>query len=118
MNKGLENIEKIIDKSSIKVLIILISISIIIRLYFTPFNIPISLDGIDYFAYSIAMSREGSFPNGYLTSNIGWSSFVSIFFSFMQDQEMLTLMNTQRILSIIISTPISCKSLIVFISLS
>ena len=107
MNNGLENIEKIIDKSSIKVLIILISISIIIRLYFTPFNIPISLDGIDYFAYSIAMSREGSFPNGYLTSNIGWSSFVSIFFSFMQDQEMLTLMNTQRILSIIISTSIS-----------
>jgi hypothetical protein len=107
LNNGLENIEKIIDKSSIKVLIILISISIIIRLYFTPFNIPISLDGIDYFAYSIAMSREGSFPNGYLTSNIGWSSFVSIFFSFMQDQEMLTLMNTQRILSIIISTSIS-----------
>ncbi len=108
MNSKLQSIaKKIIDKNSIKILIILIALTVIIRLHFTTFNIPISLDGIDYFAYSIAMSREGPFPNGYLTSNIGWSSFVSIFFSMMGDQEMLTLMNVQRILSITISTSIA-----------
>ena len=107
MNNKLEHIEKIRDKNSIKILIILITSAIIIRLYFTPFNIPISLDGIDYFAYAVAMSRDGPFPNGYLTTNIGWSSFVSIFFSIMQNQEMITLMNVQRFLSIIISTLIA-----------
>ena len=59
MNNKLEHIEKIRDKNSIKILIILITSAIIIRLYFTPFNIPISLDGIDYFAYAVAMSRDG-----------------------------------------------------------
>ena len=107
MNNKLESIEKKIDKNPIKILIILIVSAILIRVYFTQFNIPISLDGIDYFAYAIAMSRDGPFPNGYLTTNIGWSSFVSIFFSIMQDQEMLTLMNIQKILSIIISTSIA-----------
>tara|TARA_B110001454_G_scaffold218470_1_gene246535 strand:+ start:692 stop:2254 length:1563 start_codon:yes stop_codon:yes gene_type:complete len=107
LNNKLEHIEKIRDKNSIKILIILITSAIIIRLYFTPFNIPINLDGIDYFAFAVAMSRDGPFPNGYLTTNIGWSSFVSIFFSIIHDQEMLTLMNIQRILSIIVSTSIA-----------
>ena len=49
-----------------------------IRFYFTPFNLPISLDGIDYFAYAVAMSREGIFPSGYILTNFGWPSFVSI----------------------------------------
>jgi hypothetical protein len=75
-----------------------------IRLYFTPFHIPISLDGIDYFAYAIAMSREGIFPSGYILTNFGWPSFVSIFFTFAKDADMLTLMDLQRILSVIIST--------------
>jgi hypothetical protein len=107
LKNKLENINKKIDKNSIKILIILIFSAIIVRLYFTPFNIPLSLDGIDYFAYAVAMSREGNFPSGYLQTNVGWPSFVSIFFSIMQDQEMITLMNVQRFLSIIISTLIA-----------
>jgi len=75
-----------------------------IRFYFTPFSIPISLDAIDYFAYAVAMSREGIFPSGYILTNFGWPSFVSIFFTFAKDADMLTLMDLQRILSIIIST--------------
>jgi len=107
LNNKLEHIKKIRDKNSIKILIILITLAIIIRLYFTPFNIPISLDGLDYFVYAVAMSRDSPFLNGYLPTNIGWSSFVSIFFSIIHDQEMLTLMNIQRILSIIVSTLIA-----------
>jgi len=75
-----------------------------IRFYFTPFSIPISLDGIDYFAYAVAMSREGIFPSGYILTNFGWPSFVSIFFTFAKDANMLTLMDLQRILSVVIST--------------
>jgi hypothetical protein len=85
------------------ILLAIIGIGFIIRIYFTPFHIPISLDGVGYFAYAFAMSREGTFPTGYIVTNFGWPSFVSIFFTFTQDYEMLTLMNFQRILSIIIS---------------
>ena len=83
---------------------LLFILGLTIRLYFTPFNLPISLDAIDYFAYAIAMSREGIFPSGYLLTNFGWPSFVSIFFTFAKDTDMITLMDLQRILCIIIST--------------
>ena len=102
--KNKQVIEKISDRNSIKIIFLLILASLIIRIYFTPFHIPISLDGIDYFAYAVAMSREGTFPTGYLLTNFGWPSFVSMFFAFNQNADMLTLMNLQRILSIIIST--------------
>lgn len=103
MKNNYNLVEKLTEKNSIIILILLIIGAIIIRLYFTPFQVPISLDGIDYFAYAIAMSREGSFPEGYLLTNFGWPSFVSIFFMFSQDSNMITLMNSQRILTIIIS---------------
>jgi len=95
--------EKLSNKNSIKIIICLMISAFIVRFYFTSFNLPISLDGIDYFAYAVAMSREGIFPSGYLLTNFGWSSFVSIFFMLGQEEDMLTLMNLQRILSIVIS---------------
>ena len=103
MKNKIKNVENTINKNSIKILISLIIGSILIRVYFTPFNLPISLDGIDYFAYAVAMSREGIFPSGYLLTNFGWSSFLSIVFSFFKESEMLELMNIQRILNTVIS---------------
>ena len=103
MKNNYSIIEELTDKNSMKILILLILGGILIRFYFAPFNLPISLDGIDYFAYAVAMSREGFFPTGYLATNFGWSSLISIFFVFEQNGEMLELMNIQRILSIIIS---------------
>jgi len=103
LKNNFEIVEKLSERNSIKILFLLMLGGIIIRLYFTQFHIPISLDGIDYFAYAIAMSREGFFPTGYLVTNFGWPSFVSMFFVVFQDSEMLTLMNIQKILSIIIS---------------
>ena len=103
MKNNYDLTEKLSEKNSIKILILLIIGAVIIRLYFTPFHIPISLDGIDYFAYAVAMSREGIFPSGYLLTNFGWSSFLSIVFSFFKESEMLELMNIQRILNIVIS---------------
>ena len=103
-NFKIQQNEKNISQSTIVTIFVgLLVGGFLIRIYFTPFQIPISLDGIDYFAYAVAMSREGTFPNGYLLTNFGWSSFVSIFFTFFQNSEMQTLMNIQRILSISIS---------------
>ena len=104
MKNNYDLTEKLSEKNSIKILILLIIGAVFTRLYFTPFHIPISLDGIDYFAYAVAMSREGMFPSGYLLTNFGWSSFLSIVFSFFKESDMLTLMDLQRILSVIIST--------------
>ena len=91
------------NKNSIKIIICLIISGLIIRFYFTPFNLPINLDAIDYFAYAVAMSREGIFPSGYILTNFGWSSFLSIVFSFFKESEMLELMNIQRTVTIVIS---------------
>ena len=74
---------------------LLLIIGLTIRLHFTPFGLPISLDAIDYFAYAVAMSREGIFPSGYLLTNFGWPSFISIFFTFVKNADMLTLMDLQ-----------------------
>ena len=103
MKNNYDLTEKLSEKNSIKILILLIIGAVIIRLYFTPFHIPIILDGVDYFAYAVAMSREGIFPSGYILGNFGWSSFLSIVFSFFKESEMLELMNIQRILNTVIS---------------
>ena len=89
--------------NSLLILFGLICIGFTLRLYYIPYQIPISLDGIDYFAYAVAMSREGVFPSGYILTNFGWSSFLSIVFSFFKESEMLELMNIQRILNTVIS---------------
>ena len=89
--------------NSLLILFGLICIGFTLRLYYIPYQIPISLDGIDYFAYAVAMSREGVFPSGYILTNFGWSTFLAPIFSTVNSNEMMELMNTQRIMSSIIS---------------
>jgi len=89
--------------NSLLILLSLIGIGFLIRLYYIPFQVPISLDGIDYFAYSVAINKEGYFPEGYLGLNFGWSTFLSPIFSLWESNEMLELMNIQRIFSSVIS---------------
>ena len=103
LEKKYNIIEKLSDRNPITIIICLMISGLIIRFYFIPFNLPISLDAIDYFAYAVAMSREGIFPSGYILTNFGWSSFLSIVFSFFKESEMLELMNIQRILNTVIS---------------
>ncbi len=95
---------KIIKQNNIWLILLgIIGIGFIIRLYYIPFHIPISLDGSDYFIYAIAMHQETLFPVGYLFTNFGWPTFLSMFFILFQETEMINLMNVQRILSVIIS---------------
>ena len=96
-------IKELSNKNSIKIIICLIISGLIIRFYFTPFNLPISLDAIDYFAYTVAIQKEGYFPTGYLPLNFGWSTFLAPIFWIVNSNEMLELMNVQRIMSSIIS---------------
>jgi hypothetical protein len=85
------------------ILVIISSIALSIRLIIIPYEVPISLDGLDYFAYSIAMSREGIFPSTYLYNNFGWPSLLSFIFSIVEFNQMLELMNIQKIISSLIS---------------
>ena len=103
MKNNYNIIEELSNKNSIKIIICLIISGLIIRFYFTPFNLPLSLDAIDYFAYTVAIQKEGYFPTGYLASNFGWSTFLAPIFWIVDSNEMLELMNVQRIMSSIIS---------------
>ena len=82
---------------------IISSISLSIRLLIIPYEVPISLDGLDYFGYAIAMSIQGDFPNGYLYNNFGWPTLMSFIFSTVNFDQMLELMNVQKIFSSLIS---------------
>ena len=101
MIKNMEYLES--KKSEIICLTLIISLGLIIRLYYIPYQVPISLDGIDYFAYTVAIQKEGYFPTGYLPLNFGWSTFLAPIFWIVDSNEMLELMNVQRIMSSIIS---------------
>jgi len=85
-------------------LIILGIVGFIIRLFFIPYQIPITTDGIDYFAFSIVSSNEKIFPEGYISTNFGWPIFLSIIFSFSEHSDMLKMMDVQRIISSLLST--------------
>ena len=87
MKNKFEIVEKLSESNSIKILFLLMLGGIIIRLHFTQFHIPINLDGIDYFIYAVAMSKEEFFPTGYLETNFGWPSFVSVFFTLFPNSE-------------------------------
>lgn len=82
----------------------LVLLGIIIRFIFFPYNVPITLDGIDYFMYGIDLSRGNVLPEGYLINKFGWGVFLSPFFSLANNFELIELMNLQRVVSIIIST--------------
>ena len=80
-------------------------VALLLRLNVTSFELPVVLDALLYFWYSIDMSQIGFFPHGYTdASNNGWPSFLSLFFSLFNSDNFLDYMNFQRILSITLST--------------
>lgn len=84
-------------------LAVICCISFLLRLYYFPIGIPISLDGIDYFAYSVAIVQEGQFPHGILPTNNGWPTFLSMLFYFAPTTDFFALMDLQRYATIVIS---------------
>jgi len=91
------------ELNPIIVIPILITIGLTIRFYYFPFQIPISLDSVDYFVYAVYIIQNGNLPEGILTTNNGWSVFLSAFFYLFNQSDVFTLMNIQRCVSIAIS---------------
>ena len=98
---------KYFDKKIIITLSIIIISSIPIKLFFFPYNIPITEDGLFYFRYAIDTSILGHLPNTILINN-GWPVFLSIFYSIFDSifdsNNFLDYMTLQRIITISIST--------------
>jgi len=86
------------------ILSIVIFSSLSLRLFLIPIDVPIKLDGIDYFSFAFEFSKNGIYPNGILHTNDGWSIFLSPFFSIVGSSDFMNLIYTQRIVSIILST--------------
>ena len=92
-----------LSKSLCLLLIIFIS-SIVIRLYYLPFDLPLLLDAQHYFWYANDMSILKEIPTHYSSHNNFWASFLSIFFSVNSSDNILDYMNAQRILSTVLSS--------------
>ena len=90
-------------KKPIFFLFIIGIIGLIIRLYYFPFDLPITHDSIDYFSYAVVTSQQGHLPVDWGLTNNGWPIFLSFFFSIFEPQKFLELTYLQRFLSIIIS---------------
>ena len=87
-----------------KILIpIIFFMGFLFRLISYPYEIPIILDWIDYFLYAVDLSRGNIFPEGYIINKFGWSIFLSPIFYIFQNNDLIELMNIQRLVSIFIS---------------
>lgn len=93
-----------INKHHIPIFILIGIIGFLVRLYYAPFDIPISLDGMRYFWYALDTSILGHYPTTYSLANTGWPTLLSIFFSFLNSDNFLDYMVIQRLVSIIISS--------------
>jgi hypothetical protein len=91
-------------KNIILYLVLILTFGLGLRLYYLPYDVPIATDGFFSFVYAMKTVFDSSLPVGYTTTNTGWSNFLSLFFVFSDTSDPLHLMNTQRTLSVILST--------------
>lgn len=90
-------------KNSIIICLILIAfVSLCFKLYFVDFSIPVNSDNLAYVLNAIAHSN-GDF-NHPSERSIGWSLFLSPFFSLMNSENFLDYSNLAKIISIGVST--------------
>ncbi len=83
---------------------LIITLGLILRLYYTPYDLPIVTDGFFSFIYAAETVFQSNLPIGYTTTNTGWANFLSLIFSFTDVSEPIRLMEIQRITSIVFST--------------
>jgi hypothetical protein len=101
LNQKLKNLK--IEKRIFLFLPIIFLVAIIIRFYYTPYEIPLSFDGFaGYFLYALDISILKDFPSYTLTQS-GWGEFLSLFFMNFHSDNLMDLMNLQRIVSVILS---------------
>ena len=103
MQNLIENKPKIFSKNAIICLGAIGLVGFLIRLFYFPEELPITLDGALYFWYANDLAVSGTFPNNYDFPNNGWPTFLSIFFYFSDSENFLDYMNIQRSVTILIS---------------
>ena len=91
-------------QNQIILLIVFFTISIICRWIITPFDIPLSLDSLQYFLVANDISYDKKFSEFYNKPNLGWPILLSIVFKIIQVVEIIDLMNIQRVISLIFSS--------------
>ena len=111
MQDLIENKSKIFTRNTIICLGIIALAGFLIRLFYFPEGIPITLDGTQYFWYANDLSLTGIFPEN-LSDNLnystvpvnnGWPTFLSVFFYFFNSENFLDYMALQRYTTTIIS---------------
>ena len=103
MQNLIDSESKIFSKNTIICLGIIGLVSFLIRFFYFPDGIPITLDGAIYFWYANDLSITGTFPVNVAIANNGWPTFLSIFFYFFNSENFLDYMMLQRYVTIIIS---------------
>jgi len=99
----IENKLKIFSRNAIICLGIIGLAGFLIRFFYFPEGIPITLDGTLYFWYANDLSFSGTFPDNVNVPNNGWPTFLSVFFHFFNSENFLDYMVLQRYVTIIIS---------------
>ena len=91
-------------KKSIFFLSVILVVGLIIRLYYVPYGLPITLDGFGgYFMYALDISILRDFPN-YSPAQSGWGEFLSLFFMNFHSDNFIDYMDLQRTISVILSS--------------
>ena len=103
MQDLIEDKSKIFSKNTIICLGIIALMGFLIRLFYFPEGIPITLDGATYFWYANDLSITGTFPVNFDLANNGWPTFLSVFFYFFNSENFLDYMMLQRYVTVIIS---------------
>ena len=83
-------------------LILIVIISLGLKLYLVDFSLPVNSDNLSYVLNGIAHSN-GDFDHS-PSRSIGWSLFLSPFFSLMNSNDFLDYSNVAKIISIGVST--------------
>lgn len=83
---------------------ILVVSGFVIRINYSPQDIPVILDSLNYFIVANDLSISGNVPTGYNKPNLGWPLFLSTIFQISRFENYIELMNIQRTASIIFSS--------------
>ena len=103
MSNNKNSCQKIHRSRIFLILFVIIIGSVIIRMHYFSFEIPLTSDALVYFYYASDIAVTGNLPNNYSPANPGWPMFVSGFFHLLNFETVNEFMQTQKILSIIIS---------------
>ena len=103
MQNLIESKSKLFSRNAVICLGIIGLTGFLIRLFYFPEGIPITLDGTLYFWYANDLSVSGTFPDNFDFPNNGWPTFLSVFFYFFNSENFLDYMELQRYITIIIS---------------